>query len=194
YEFPGTQYTADRTVRVTWYDGGLLPDAKLAPLPEGQSLPDNGSLFIGEKGVLLCRHVGMPQLLPKEKFADYPMPQIEEADHYLQWTNAIRGEGKTTSNFDYAGPLTETVLLGTVACHFASEQLAWDSTNLRFTKVSKANEKLVIEDRAEERALWNLCCLLEKNLVEPSIRATVICWLPQALACVIQSSNAGSKR
>jgi predicted dehydrogenase len=140
YEFPGTQYTADRTVRVTWYDGGLLPDAKLAPLPEGQSLPDNGSLFIGEKGVLLCRHVGMPQLLPKEKFADYPMPQIEEADHYLQWTNAIRGEGKTTSNFDYAGPLTETVLLGTVACHFASEQLAWDSANLRFTNVSKAND------------------------------------------------------
>ena len=43
------------------------------------------------------------------------MPKLEEVDHYLQWTNAIRGEGKTTSNFDYAGPLTETVLLGTIA-------------------------------------------------------------------------------
>ncbi len=140
YEFPGTQYTADRTIRVTWYDGGLLPDAKLAPLPAGEKLPDNGCLLIGEKGVLLCRHVGMPQLLPTEKFADYAMPQIEEADHYLQWTNAIRGEGKTTSNFDYAGPLTETVLLGTVACRFPGEQLAWDSANLRFTNSSKANE------------------------------------------------------
>ena len=65
-----------------------------------------------DKGVLLCRHVGFPQLLPQEKFADYPMPKLDDVDHYLQWTNAIRGEGKTTSNFDYAGPLTEMVLLG----------------------------------------------------------------------------------
>jgi len=103
-------------------------------------LPDNGSLFIGEKGVLLCQHVGFPQLLPQEKFADYPMPKLEDVDHYLQWTSAIRGEGKTTSNFDYAGPLTETVLLGTVACRFPCEQLAWDSANLRFTNVPKAND------------------------------------------------------
>jgi predicted dehydrogenase len=140
YEFPGTRYTADHTIRVVWYDGGLLPDAKLAPLPQGQSLPDNGCLLVGEKGVLLCRHVAMPQLLPQEKFVGYPMPQIDEHDHYLQWTNAIRGDGKTTSNFDYAGPLTETVLLGTVACRFPGEQLAWDSANLRFTNVSRAND------------------------------------------------------
>jgi hypothetical protein len=68
------------------------------------------------------------------------VPKLEEVDHYLQWTNAIRGEGKTTSNFNYAGPLTETVLLGTVASHFPGEQLEWDSANLRFTNVSKAND------------------------------------------------------
>jgi predicted dehydrogenase len=144
YEFPATKYTAG-PLRMKWWDGKKdgkqnLPPAELAPLPQGQSLPDNGCLFVGEKGMLLCRHVGFPQLLPQEKFADYPLPKLDDVDHYLQWTNAIRGEGKTTSNFDYAGPLTETVLLGTVACRFAGEPLAWDSANLRFTNNSKAND------------------------------------------------------
>ncbi len=140
YEFKGTKYTAGSTVRVIWYDGGLLPPASLAPLPEGEKLPDNGCLLVGENGVLLCRHGGFPQLLPKEKFDGYPVPQLEQVDHYLQWTNAIRGEGQTTSNFDYAGPLTEAVLLGTIACRFPGEKLQWDSANLRFTNVSKAND------------------------------------------------------
>jgi predicted dehydrogenase len=140
YEFPGTKYTAGNTIRVLWYDGGLLPPAELAPLPDSEKLPDNGCLFIGEKGVLLCRHGGFPQLLPQEKYKDYAIPKLEEIDHYLQWTNAIRGEGKTTSHLDYAGPLTETVLLGTIACRCPGEQLAWDSTNLRFTNSPKAND------------------------------------------------------
>ena len=120
-----------------------LPPADLAQLPGAEKLPANGSLFIGEKGVLLCEHGGprsMPRLLPEDRFVGYPIPQLEDVDHYLQWTNAIRGEGKTTSNFDYAGALTETVLLGTVASRFAGDQLAWDSANLRFTNVPKAND------------------------------------------------------
>jgi hypothetical protein len=125
---------------VIWYDGGLLPKAELAPLPAGEKLPDNGCLLIGEKGTILCRHGGFPQLLPQDKFADYKVPQLPQVDHYLQWTNAIRGEGKTTSNFDYAGPLTEAVLLGTIACRFPGEKLEWDSANLKIKNVSKAND------------------------------------------------------
>jgi predicted dehydrogenase len=143
YEFPGTKYTATSTIRVNWYDGGLLPPAELAPLPAGEKLPSNGSLFVGEQGVLLCEHGGRgggPRLLPADKFKDYPIPKLEQVDHYLQWTNAIRGEGKTVSNFDYAGALTETVLLGTIACRFPGEQLQWDSANLRFTNLPKAND------------------------------------------------------
>jgi hypothetical protein len=101
YEFKGTKYTAGQTVRVVWYDGGLLPRADLAPLPEGEKLPDNGCLLIGDNGVLLCRHGGSPQLLPQEKFV-VPRATAQPVDHYLQWTNAIRGEGKTTSNLTMA--------------------------------------------------------------------------------------------
>lgn len=140
YEFPGSRYTTDKTIQVVWYDGGLLPDARLAPLPAGEKLPDNGCLLLGEKGVILCQHGGFPKLLPQEKFTDYKGPELPQVDHYLQWTNAIRGDGKTTSNFDYAGPLTEAVLLGTIACRFPGEKLEWDSANLKVKNVAKAND------------------------------------------------------
>jgi predicted dehydrogenase len=146
YEFAGTQHTSGPSFTLRWYDGkrdGVpnLPPVELASLPAGEKLPANGSLFIGEKGVLLCEHGGrgFPRLLPEERFAGYAVPKLEEVDHYLQWTNAIRGEGQTTSDFDYAGPLTETVLLGTVASRVPGETLEWDSANLRFTNSPAAS-------------------------------------------------------
>lgn len=140
YAFPPTKYTAGGPISVRWYDGNKLPPAERVPLPPGEKLPDNGCLLIGEKGVLLCPHGGLPRLLPQATFADYPLPPLEPVDHYLQWTRAIRGEGRTTSHFDYAGPLTEIVLLGTVAARFPDQPLEWDSANLRFTNVPQAND------------------------------------------------------
>jgi len=139
YQFAGTKYTSGDTIRMTWYDGGKKPAAELAPLPAGESLPDNGSLFVGEKGVLLCRHGGMPRLLPAQQYADFKIETVPGSDHYMQWTNACKGTDQTTSHFDYAGPLTETVLLGTIAIRFPTHQLAWDSANLKITNVADAN-------------------------------------------------------
>ncbi len=141
YDFPATKYTAG-PIHAIWYDGRIgeeqvLPPAELAP---GAKIPTNGILLVGESGTLLCEHGGSPKLLPEEKFKDLAMPQLPPQDHYLAWTNAIRGQGSTTSNFDYAGPLTETVLLGTVASRFPNEQLEWDSANLKFANVPKAND------------------------------------------------------
>jgi hypothetical protein len=115
----------------------------LAQLPDGEQLPSNGGLYIGEKGILLSPHGGrrrgMPRLLPESQFADYEYEPVEGSDHYMQWTNACKGEGQTTSHFDYAGPLTETVLLGTIVIHFPSEKLAWDSQQLKITNLDAAN-------------------------------------------------------
>ncbi|MEK6236041.1 MAG: Gfo/Idh/MocA family oxidoreductase, partial [Planctomycetales bacterium] len=142
YEFPGTKFTADKTFRATWRDGGKLPPEKLALLPKGQSLPANGTLFVGEKGTVVTPHGKPPKLFPQEKFADFEIPTVEGDNHYLQWTNAIRGEGKTTANFGYAGPLTETVLLGVVASRFPSETLRWDSDQFKVLNVPAANDYL----------------------------------------------------
>ena len=152
YRFRGTRYTAAPELSVVWYDGGQKPDAGLAQLPPGEQLPANGTLFVGEKGTLLTRHGGPPQLLPREKFTDFEMPKLPKIDHYLQWTHAIRGVGQTTSHFDYAGPLTETVLLGTVAARFADRELAWDADRLEFSNTSQANAFL----RQEYRQGWQV--------------------------------------
>ena len=75
---------------------------------------------------------------PKEKFPVDEMPVIEGVNHYTQWADACVGDGKTTSHFDYAGQLTETVLLGTIGIRFPGQELAWDAETLRITNHAKA--------------------------------------------------------
>jgi len=142
YEFAGTKYTTGRTLRMTWYDGKKQPPRELAGLAEGQKYPSNGTLFVGEKGAIVTSHGsgGTPQLLPADKYRDFELPTLPTVNHYGQWASAIRGEGKTTSNFDYAGPLTETVLLGTVAARFPDQRLEWNLHELKFSNFSAANE------------------------------------------------------
>ena len=152
YEFPGTKRTAADTVSVKWYDGGRLPPAELARLPKGESLPKNGSLFVGERGALLIQHGRMPRLLPVDQFQDYDIPDAGQDNHYLQWTNALRGAGKPTSSFDYSGPLTETVLLGTIAARAPGETLRWNSKDLKFEGNTRANDFV----HAEYRTGWKI--------------------------------------
>lgn len=131
YEFPGTELTAGKTVKVTWYDGeGKFPPREALGLPEKYALPGSGSVLVGEKGSLVIPHVAMPKLFPEEKFADFTIPVVPARNHYVSWADACRGEGKTTSHFDYSAPLTETVLLGTVAIRLAGIPLTWNAEKL----------------------------------------------------------------
>jgi predicted dehydrogenase len=153
YEFPGTRHTGDKII-VKWYDGGRKPARELAQMGVQESgknkgkpreLPDNGSLFVGSKGVLMCPHGGGPQLFPKDNFRDLDRPRLEGWDHYMIWTNAIKGDGKANCPFSYAGPLTEAVLLGVIASRVPGQRLRWDSDNLRFVNSDRAN-RFVRED------------------------------------------------
>lgn len=139
YIFPGTEFTTGDTVEVTWHDGGNKPTSDMA---YGAKIPSNGSLLIGEKGALLTKHHGMPQLLPTDQFKDFDQPTVPGSDHYMQWTNACLGKDKATSHFDYAGPLTETVLLGNVAIRLPGQKLDWDAKAMRVTNVDEANQYL----------------------------------------------------
>lgn len=140
YEFPGTDRTADKTLQVTWYDGqGKHPPRDALGIGEKVKLPGAGSVLIGQKGTLLLPHVGAPKLLPEETFADHKIEKVPGVDHYVGWADACRGEGKTTSHFDYAGPLTETVLLGTVAIRVPGETLKWDAAAMKVTSSAAAD-------------------------------------------------------
>jgi len=142
YEFPGTEFTASKTLPLTWYDGRHKPEESLVPLGKNQHLPDHGSIFIGEKGSILLPHVGGPQLLPRDEFAGYKRPRLPGRNHYVQWVNACLGKDKASANFDFAGPLTEMVLLGVLAARFPGEKLQWDAANLQVTNLPTANQHL----------------------------------------------------
>ena len=139
YVFPGTEYTAGDTIRMVWYDGKRRPPKEVQSLIEGTPLPFQGSILIGTEGTMLLPHIGEPQLFPTSKFEDFRMPKVETKDHWQQFAEACIGIGKTWAPFSYSGPLTETVLLGTVACRFPKTTLEWDAANLRFKNVPEAN-------------------------------------------------------
>lgn len=139
YEFPGTKYAAEG-FRLTWYHGGKLPPTEVARLPEGQKLPSSGSIFVGEKGTLVIAHTpSIPRLYPQEDFLDYSRTVLKQAfaemepqDHYRMWTDAILAGRQANSNFDYAGPLNEIVVLGTIAQRLPERKLAWDPKAMTF--------------------------------------------------------------
>jgi hypothetical protein len=142
YVFPGTDHTEGAYLPVTWYDGeGKYPPREKLGLPKEMKLPGSGSLLIGEKGSLLIPHVAAPRLFPEEKFADYKIEKVAGVNHYTGWADACRGEGKATSNFDYSAPLTETVLLGTIAIRLRGPKIEWDVEKMT-TKSEKANALL----------------------------------------------------
>jgi len=139
YTFPGTKYTAD-TMMLSWYNGNNRPPEEVKKLIGDYKLSDQGSIYIGTQGVLYSPYIAAPVLLPVDKFKDYKVPQVGGDDHYQQFVEACRGNGKTSAPFDYAGPLTESVLLGCLATRFPKTMLEWDSENMTVTNVKEANQ------------------------------------------------------
>jgi predicted dehydrogenase len=141
YTFKGTQYTEKDTVKVTWYDGEARPPAEVKALAPDGKLPKQGSLYIGTDGILLHQHESTPRLYPQEKFTGYRYPKLEPRNHWFDFIDCCLKGGKTqpTANFDYAGPLTEAVLLGCLATPFPGETLQWDAEALKVTNNEAAN-------------------------------------------------------
>lgn len=138
YVFPATPYTEGETVKVTWYDGDARPPKDVQALLGSEALPDQGSIFLGTKGNMLLPHIAAPRLLPDAQFENFTMPKVKGEDHWFQFVEACLGNGATSANFDYSGPLTETVLLGGVASHFPKTTMEWDSANLKCKNLAEA--------------------------------------------------------
>jgi len=152
YVFPGTQYSDGKTVAITWYDGDERPPKEVTDLLGSVKVPGQGSIFIGAKGVMLLPHVGMPVLLPMEQFRDFEMPQMETANHYHQFVDAVLGKGRASAGFDYSGPLTEAVLLGPVATRFPQATLEWNAGKMKFGNSAEADALV----RRQYRAGWHV--------------------------------------
>ncbi len=133
FTFPETKFSVGPTFPITWYDGDKRPSKEVTgPYLGDKGLPDQGSLFIGEKGAMVLPHVAQPILLPEKQYEGFERPQIKGDNHWHQFVNAVMGNGTTLAHFGYAGPLTESVLLGGVATYFPNQKLEWDAANLKF--------------------------------------------------------------
>jgi len=146
YQFPARGEMPP--VKLVWYDGGLRPP-RPAELEDGEGMGAGGHLLIGDKGKILNQ--GGYHLLPKSRAKEYgdpPKKLPRSIGHHNEWIAACKGGQPGGSNFDWAGPLTEAVLLGNVALRLqmreelTAKRLLWDSDKLRFTNSEAANQFL----------------------------------------------------
>jgi len=153
YQFPARGKLPP--VTMTWYDGGLMPPTP-AEMPAGQHLSGNGVLYVGSKGKMFHgSHGGMPQLLPGsllEQARAVSKTMERSPGHYEEWVRACKGGQRPVANFDYSGPMTETVLLGVLALRSPGTRLEWDSDKLRVKNSSELNQYI----HTEYRKGWSL--------------------------------------
>ncbi|MES1156603.1 MAG: Gfo/Idh/MocA family oxidoreductase [Alphaproteobacteria bacterium] len=136
-------------VSMTWYDAGLMPPTP-AGLPADHKMnPGGGVLYVGEHGMLMHETYGQnPTLIGDgvaERAAAVPqsLPRIEGGmgGHEMNWINTIRGDAQSSSPFEIAVPLNETMMLGMVALR-AEQPIEYDGAAGRITNSDGANHFL----------------------------------------------------
>lgn len=168
YEFPSRDNlpkVAMPPVKVSWYDGGLMPP-RPDELKDGQIMGDKsgGCIFHGTKGKLMCGTYGEnPTLLPTSEMSYFEAPQktIRRVTngikgHEQDWIRACKESPKNrleaSSNFDYAGPLNEMVVMGVLAVRLQSlkRKLIWDGPNMQFSNIGSKDEiRVLMKDEFE---------------------------------------------
>jgi predicted dehydrogenase len=168
-------------VKVYWYDGRMgdgdsgdgnkaspkgrkgipnLPPllAELKKTYPDENFEPNGTLYIGEKGILYTgTYGGNMRIVPHQQMQDTPAPAKT-----LPRTSAVAGdflravrEGRTdtAAGFDYSAKLTEFTLLGNLAQHAGMETpVEWDGSNMKITNLPDLNRWV----KSEYRAGWQV--------------------------------------
>ncbi|HEX5026984.1 MAG TPA: Gfo/Idh/MocA family oxidoreductase [Agriterribacter sp.] len=140
--FPGNDMTDASVFPLEWFDGAYYPPQEIRSLYSGKEYPAESAMLIGTEGALLIPHGGMPVLLPEEKFKSVQPPPLEERNHYHHFVNACLGGEKTDSHFALSGPMTEAIILGTVAIRVPGQLLEWNAANMKFPNYPDAEKYL----------------------------------------------------
>jgi predicted dehydrogenase len=144
YQFPARGNMPP--VKLTWYDGGLMPPVP-EELGEEQLIKEGGAILIGSKGKLMHSTYGAnPRLLPKSLQDSTGKPpqklaRIPNEEHEMNWVDAIKNKTEACSPFEYASKLTEVMLLGVVSLR-AGRKILYDGPNMKVTNVPDANKYL----------------------------------------------------
>lgn len=145
YEFPARGNMPP--VKLFWYDGGLLPEPPQELEANRELDPEDGIIFVGDKGKMIVTGWGgdHPRLLPEALHRAYKRPAKtlpRSMGHHKEWIAACKGGSAPRSNFDFAGPLTEAVLLGSVCIRNGGAKLLWDAAKMEFTNDTDASRLL----------------------------------------------------
>jgi hypothetical protein len=151
FDFPAAGGAPAR--RLTWMDGGAKP---ARPEALGAfTLPNRGTMFIGEKGVIQCDGAGgPPRIFPESLRASVtkPAPTLARSNgHHRDWLDAIKGGKAASSNFAYGARLTEIGLLGVLALRLG-KPVEWDAATMTVKGQPKAEEMI----KGSYRAGWEL--------------------------------------
>lgn len=150
--FPGNELTEKNELPLEWFDGEFYPPQEIQDLFHGEQYPVESAMLVGTEGSLLVAHGNDLVLLPQSKFKDHKIPNYKDRNHYHHFVDACLGGENTESNFTQSGPMTEAILLGTVAARVPNVVLEWDSANLRIGNNEYANSLL----RRQYRNGWQV--------------------------------------
>jgi predicted dehydrogenase len=130
-------------VKMIWHDGGKMPP-RPPELEKDRKLEDNGILFVGDKGKILCGGwSGPPRLIPESKMKEYkrPAPTLPRSPgHHKEWIEACKA-GKpeeAKAGFWYSGPFTEALLVGNLAVRLG-KRVEWDAKAVRSPNCPEAD-------------------------------------------------------
>ena len=138
-------------VTMTLHLGPEIPYPRPKHLEKGRTAPcmNSGSVIVGEHAsVMVGSHSNNARIIPEEKMRSTPKPKEEAyrchgVTHHQNWTNAIKGIDKEAmSSFDYAGPLSEIIVLGDIAMMHPNVKLMWDSKNMKITSHEAADKSM----------------------------------------------------
>ncbi|MBL9201102.1 MAG: Gfo/Idh/MocA family oxidoreductase [Opitutaceae bacterium] len=153
--FPPSASTGGRDLTVEWFDGEFFPPEEIQAIARAGGFtryPAEAAMVIGAEGSLLLPHQSGPVLLPKERFEATARPRLQPRSHFHHFVDACFGGEMVESHFLQTAPMTEAILLGTVAVRMPGTVLQWDASNMTVTNVPKAGVYL----RRDYRNGWKV--------------------------------------
>lgn len=141
WTFSGNALTDGKELTLEWFDGEMLPPQEVRSLYP-KKYPTEAALLVGTEGAILQVVGSGPMLLPLEKFQSHPRPQFPARNHYHHFVDACLGGEKTESHFSQTGPMTEAILLGSVAIRCYGQKLSWDAAAMKFPNCPDAERYL----------------------------------------------------
>ena len=162
-DFP-SKISGQSGVELEWTDGGITP-AIPDEISDYYSASSSGVMMMGSEGIITCTDYGNNPVLFKKGMEPQPFDTSVQGNldalHNAAWTEACKAGFNSdkhlalTSSFDYAGPFTETVLMGNIAIRshmlrkeneagnmefYGRKKLRWDGENMRITNFEDANQ------------------------------------------------------